>query len=66
LTTGLYFKGEKISAGILKIIPLEPGVVGHTCNPSIQEAKEGGLRLQGQPGSRARPCVKKLLHQSGN
>jgi hypothetical protein len=31
------------------------------CNPSIQEAKVGRLRVQSQPGYIARPFFKKML-----
>lgn len=42
---------------------LKLGVVAHACNPNSWEAEAGGMR-GGQPGSHARPCLKKSEHWS--
>jgi hypothetical protein len=35
------------------------GMMMHTCYPSTEEAEAGESRVQGQPGARLRPCLKK-------
>jgi hypothetical protein len=37
----------------------KPGMVVHDCNPSVQEAEEGGLRVQGQLGPHGKPLLRK-------
>jgi hypothetical protein len=37
--------------GHLKVkILIQPGLVAHTCTPSMPKAKAGGLQVQGHPG----------------
>lgn len=33
------------------------GIMVHSCNPNIQDAKMGGLRLQGSPRSHSHPVL---------
>lgn len=42
---------------------LKLGVVAHACNPNSWKAEEGEMQ-GGQPGSHARPCLKKSEHWS--
>jgi hypothetical protein len=37
-------------SGSVESIQHKPGVVGHPCNPRLQEAGAGRLSVQGQPG----------------
>lgn len=49
LTPGYLLSESETEPWVPSTAPRKPGVVGHTCNPSKQDAEAGASKLQGDP-----------------
>jgi hypothetical protein len=54
-----FLLGKTVHQSIYRLKMGMPSMVVHICNPSTQEAEEGGLRIQSQCGLQSKTQVKK-------